>query len=54
MLIVTIVLHHNLGINSLSLIHHILGKLNFFPFGPLSFNKSSMWPSAEKLWRPLL
>jgi|SRR6218665_1436078 len=29
MLIVTIVLHHKLGINSLLFIHHILSKLNF-------------------------
>ena len=30
MLIVTVVLHHNLGIYSLLVIHHILGKLNYF------------------------
>ena len=30
MLIVTVVQHHNLGINSLLVIHHILGKLNCF------------------------
>src|SRR6218665_1693811 len=30
MLIFTVVLNHNLGINSLLFIHHILGKLNCF------------------------
>ena len=29
MLIVTVVLQHNLGIDCLLLIHHILGKLDF-------------------------
>ena len=52
-LIVTIHLHHNLGINNLLFIHHILCKLNFLTFRPPRLKKSSKWLPVEKRWGPL-
>jgi len=52
-LIVTVVLHRNVGINGFSFIHHIVGeKLNFFTFGPPSLKKASIWPLAENFGDP--
>jgi len=54
-LIVTVVGHHNLGINSLLFIDHILGsnKLNYFIRLVRRAFRSHQCGPAEKLWRPL-
>jgi len=52
MLIVTVVLHHNLGINSLLFNHNILGKFNCF----LRLTSRALCMDvlpAEQIWIPL-
>src|SRR6218665_1388554 len=48
-----IVLDHNLGKNSLFVIHHFFRYIEFLcTFGPLSLRKSSMWPRPKKCGDP--
>jgi len=53
MLIGTAVLQHNLGIDSLLLIHHILGKLNFILRLVRRALKSQCGPRPKKFGDPL-
>ena len=57
MSIVTVVLQHNLGADGLLLIQYTpyFRYIEFYyTFDPPNPKKSSMWPPAEKVWRPLL
>ena len=45
-------MHHDLEINSLLFIHHTLGKLNFFAFGPPFLRRYQCGPRSKEFGDP--